>query len=98
VSGPAHPSHDVDSDGISRWSPPVSLQKDHDGNLAGSAAGLLFRVDRNAAPLLGCDVIQGLGERPAMSGGVADRALTLSVRSTNPSASTNHWTAAPTSG
>jgi len=30
--------------------------------------------------LLRCDVMQGLGERPAMSGVVADGALTLSVR------------------
>jgi hypothetical protein len=55
-------------------------RKDHDGNLPGSASGPLFRVDGNAAPLLGCDIMQGLGERPAMSGGVADGALTLSVR------------------
>src|ERR1700729_53430 len=51
-----------------------------DANLPDSAPGCSFRVDGDAAPLLGCDVMQGLGERPAMSGGVADGALTLSVR------------------
>jgi hypothetical protein len=44
-------------------------RKDHDGNLPDSASGPLLRVDRNAAPLLGCDVMQRLGERPAIPGG-----------------------------
>jgi hypothetical protein len=77
---PTHPSCDIGSDAVSRCSRAVSLHKDHDGNLPDSASGRSSGVDRNATPLLRCDVMQGLGERPAMSGGIANGALTLSVR------------------
>ena len=75
----SHPFCDVGSDGISRWSPRPCSRNATAATRPDSASGSLLRVDRNPAPLLGCDVMQGLGERPAMSGGVADGALTLSV-------------------